>query len=89
MFTKAAIVLTVFIIKNHPSFFLLDQSSVQTEGVFRISAVHNRGESAAVGQRAFWIYLTSTCQLAKGRFLENGYKKTLHLKKLFFFLDAM
>jgi hypothetical protein len=51
--------------------------------------VHNRGESAAVGQRAFWIYLTSRCQLAKGRFLENGYKKTLHLKKLFFFLDAM
>jgi len=51
--------------------------------------VHNRGESAAVGQRAFWIYLTSTRQLAKGRFLENGCKKTLHLKKLFFFLDAM
>ncbi|EGC70469.1 hypothetical protein HMPREF9087_0847 [Enterococcus casseliflavus ATCC 12755] len=37
----------------------------------------------------FRIYLTSMCHLAKGRFLENGYKKTLHLKKLIFFLDAM
>ncbi|EPH93842.1 hypothetical protein D922_01644 [Enterococcus faecalis 06-MB-DW-09] len=51
--------------------------------------MHNRGESAAVVQRAFRIYLTSMCQFAKDRFLENGYKKTLHLKKLIFFLDAM